>query len=172
MKKIIFLALCVLAAAGSVFAQPRNKPGPDDGTAFTPPAEETIRGNLGLSAGMISLESGGTRYYVMGLLRFVGFIDGLKEGAAVSLKGYAFDSPRLPGAKIFRPVEMQLNAKSYELAPPADFSGPGNGGWGDFPHHRNFRFRDGGPGDWDRGPGHQRQGGNGNGPDRRAPRRN
>jgi hypothetical protein len=168
MKRIMFLTLCVLTVVGVAFAQTGNKPGPDAGKGFTPPAQETISGNLGISGGMISLESGGSLYYVTGLNRFIGFIDGLKEGAAVSLTGYAFDAPRLSGAKVFRAVEMRLNDKSYELAPPAaELSGPGSGGRGGFAHCGNFRSRDGGSGDWDRGPGRHRRG---NGPDRRGPR--
>jgi hypothetical protein len=171
MKRIIFLALCVLAAAAAVSAQTGNRPVPDAGRGFTPPAQETISGNLGISGGMISLESGGGLYYVAGLNRFIGFIDGLKEGAAVSLTGYAFDSPRLSGAKVFRAIELRLNGKSYELAPPAgEFRRMENGprAWGGFPRGGDFRSRNG-SGSWDRGPGHHRRGSNG--PDRRGPGR-
>jgi hypothetical protein len=69
---------------------------------------------------MISLESDGSLYYVTGLDRFFGFIDGLKEGAAVSLTGYAFDSPRRSGTKVFRVTQLDLNGKSYDLALPAE----------------------------------------------------
>ena len=61
MKRTIFLLLCVLAAAGVVFAQTGN-PGPRPG-----PEPVTISGNLGITGGMISLESGGSLYYVLGL---------------------------------------------------------------------------------------------------------
>lgn len=172
MKRNIFLALCALIAAGVVSAQDGNRPGPDAGKAFTPPAQETISGNLGISRGMISLESGGTRYYIIGLNRFIGFIDGLREGAAVSLTGYAFESPRLSGAKVFRTVELQLNGKSYELAPPAgDFPRFAEGPRGRDGFHRrgNPCFRDGGSGRGGRGPGHHRRGWNG--PSRRGSRR-
>lgn len=161
MKRIVFLAFCVLAATGVVSAQA----GPDPGLGL--PEPETISGNLGISRGMISLESGGGLYYVAGLNRFIGFIDGLKEGAAVSLTGYAFESPRLSGAKIFRVTELRLNGKTYDLAPPAaEFRRMENGprAWGGFPRSGNFRSR-GGSGHWDRGPGHHRRGSNG--PDRR-----
>jgi hypothetical protein len=162
MKRIAFFALCVLTAAGAVSAQTGNRPGPDAGRGFPPPARETITGNLGISRGMISLESGGTVYHVMGLNRFIGFIDGLKEGAAVSLTGYAFDSPRLSGSKVFRVTELGLNGKSYDLAPPAaDFENRSQE-WV-YPHHRNSRSRDKGPGYWGEGPGRRRQERNGQG---------
>jgi hypothetical protein len=161
MKRIIFLALGVLAAAGALFAQTGNRPAPEP---------VTISGNLGITGGMISIESGGTRYYVTGLDRFIGFIDGLKEGAAVTLTGYAFDAPRRPGTKVFRVTELGLNGKTYDLAPPAaEFRGPGIGPrqWGGFPHGGNFSSR--GPGSRDRGPGRHRR--DWDGPDRRGPGR-
>ncbi|MDR1239375.1 MAG: hypothetical protein LBK27_04610 [Treponema sp.] len=156
MKRMMLAALCVLAAVGAVSAQTGNRPGPDAEKGFAPPAQETISGNLGISRGMISLESGGLRYYVRGLNRFIGFIEGLREGAAVSLTGYAFESPRLSGAKIFRVVAMQLGGKSYDLAPPVEaFSRPGDGPRNNFSHPGNFRFHGGDPGYGDRGPGYR-----------------
>jgi hypothetical protein len=74
----------------------------------------------------------------MGIDRLVGFIDGLKEGAAVSLEGWAFPLPRSENEQIFRAEKLTLNGKEYELGPrngPAltrnEFrpgSGPGNFG--------------------------------------------
>jgi hypothetical protein len=122
----------------------------------------TISGNLGITGGMITLESGGSLYYVAGLNRVIGFIDGLKEGAAVNLTGYAFEAPHRPGTKVFRVIKLDLNGKSYDLAPPAaEFRGPGNEPreWGGFPPGGNR----------DRGPGrHRRDRG---GPDGRNPGR-
>jgi hypothetical protein len=119
---------------------------------------------------MISLESGGVLYHTAGLNRFIGFIDGLREGAAVSLTGYAFDSPRRDGIKFFRVIELNLNGKSYELAPPAaEFQGPGSGprNRAGFPHHGDFSPR--GPGNRDRGPGRRHR--EWNGPNRRGSHR-
>jgi hypothetical protein len=122
MKKIGMFAFAALIATGLAFAQTGDQPnaGPKTGARFTPPEKSSISGNLGISRGMLSLESDGILYYVRGLDRFIGFIDGLKEGAALSLEGYAFDSPRLPGSKIFRVTELRLNGKSYDLAPPVE----------------------------------------------------
>jgi hypothetical protein len=160
MKRIIFPVLCVLILAGAAFAQtgrPSVRPGPEP---------VTISGNLGITDGRISLESDGSLYYVAGLDRFTGFIDGLKEGAAVSLTGYAFDSPRRSGTKVFLAVELRLNGKSYELASPAaEFRQPGKGPRG-IPHGGDFRSFDH---HRDRGPGHHRRGWDG--PDRRGPGR-
>jgi len=103
MKKTVLLCLLAAIVCGGVFAQ-------------TNPATTTIRGTLGLSAGRISVVSGDITYYVDGLQRFVGFIDGLKEGAQVSLDGYAI-APRTDGQtyRSFYPVTLTLNGKNYEV---------------------------------------------------------
>jgi hypothetical protein len=107
MKKIVLLCLLAAIIGGSVFAQ-----------ANTPTT--TIRGTLGLSGGRISVVSGNITYYVRGLERFVGFIDGLKEGAQVSLDGYA-TAPAIEGQRdrSFYPVILTLNGKNYEVGSPA-----------------------------------------------------
>jgi hypothetical protein len=106
MKKIVLLCLFTAIICGSVFAQ------------LTAP-KTTISGTLGLSNGRISVVSGNITYYVRGLGRFVGFIDGLKEGAQVSLEGYAA-APAIEGQKdrLFNPVTLTLNGKNYEVGSP------------------------------------------------------
>jgi hypothetical protein len=172
MKRIVFFALCATAMAAVVSAQAGNGPGLGPAAGTRPGLSEpvTISGNLGISRGMISLESGGSLYYVAGLNRFIGFIDGLKEGAAVSLTGYAFEPPRLSGAKVFRVIELNLNGKRYEMAPPVETEfGNRAQGWDMYSRHRNFRSRNDGPGNWGKGPGcHHRDW---DGPDRHGFRR-
>jgi len=112
MKKFMFLCLISSLLCGSIFAQ------------STPPATvptTTIKGTLGLSNGMISVVSGNITYYVRGLARFIGFIDGLKEGAQVSLEGYAA-APRTEGQKnsLFHPITLTLNGKNYEVGSKFD----------------------------------------------------
>lgn len=105
MKKIVLFVLLTAAAAGILFAQ----------TSAPAPAA-TIRGTLGLSSGRIAIKSGGLTYYVRGLERFIGFIDGLKDGAQVSLEGYA-SVPSVEGQteRLFYPVKLTLNGKDYEV---------------------------------------------------------
>jgi len=107
MKKIVLLCLFIAVIGGSIFAQSSAQ------------ATTTIKGTLGLSAGRISVVSGNIIYYVRGLERFVGFIDGLKEGAQVSLDGYA-TAPTIEGQKdrLFYPVTLTLNGKNYEVGSP------------------------------------------------------
>ena len=106
MKKIVLLCLFTAIIGGSIFAQ-SNAP------------TTTIRGTLGLSNGRVAVVSGNITYYVRGLGRFVGFIDGLKEGAQVSLDGFA-SAPTVEGQKdrLFYPVTLTLNGKSYEVGSP------------------------------------------------------
>jgi len=113
MKKIVLLCLLAAVMCGGIFAQSNT------------PATTNIKGTLGLSAGRISVVSGDITYYVMGLSRFVGFIDGLKEGAQVSLDGYA-SAPRTEGQKdrVFYPVTLTLNGKNYEVGSTAAFNRP------------------------------------------------
>jgi hypothetical protein len=106
MKKIVLLGLLTAVICGSIFAQ-SNTP------------TTTIKGTLGLSNGRISVVSGNITYYVGGLARYVGFIDGLKEGAQVSIDGYA-SAPTIEGQKdrLFRAVKLTLNGKTYEVGSP------------------------------------------------------
>jgi len=106
MKKIVLVCLFAAIICGSVFAQLNTQ-------------TTTIRGTLGLSNGRISVVSGDITYYVTGLARLVGFIDGLKEGAQVSLDGYA-SAPRVEGQnnRLFYPVKLTLNGKVYEVGSP------------------------------------------------------
>ena len=106
MKKIVLLCLVTVIFGGSIFAQ-SNTP------------TTTIRGTLGLTNGRISVVSGNITYYVRGLERHVGFIEGLKEGAQVSIDGYAA-APAIEGQKdrLFRAVNLTLNGKTYEVGSP------------------------------------------------------
>jgi hypothetical protein len=52
------------------------------------------------------------------LTRYIGFIDGLKEGAAVTLEGYALPSPQNNPVKFLHIQKMTLNGKDYDLAMP------------------------------------------------------
>jgi hypothetical protein len=123
MKRIVLFGLLALCTAGFVSAQMGSRgmgrwapPVPPSPQA--PAAEEiTVSGNLSIVHGRIALVSGDTTYYVGGLDRLVGFIDGLKEGARVSLEGAAYQSPGDPKVKILRVSKLTLNGKDYDLSP-------------------------------------------------------
>ncbi|MDR3193241.1 MAG: hypothetical protein LBT87_09270 [Treponema sp.] len=121
MKRIVLLGLLALCAAGLVSAQmgPRGMGRWGYPPLPQPPAAEqtTVSGNLSIVRGSIALVSGDTTYYVGGLNRLIGFIEGLKEGARVSLEGAAYQLPNDQKAKILRVSKLTLNGKDYDLSP-------------------------------------------------------
>ena len=75
-----------------------------------------VSGNLTIARGAIAVENDGVTYLTFGLNRFVGFIDGLKEGAQVTLDGIAMTNPQNDKVKVLRVHKMTLNGKEYDLA--------------------------------------------------------
>jgi hypothetical protein len=125
MKRIFCIALLALTAAVIVSAQQRGPPGYGRGEHHGPgyragPRETvTVTGSLELIDGTIALKQDTVTYYVMGLNRLTGFIDGLKEGAAVTLEGSA---RRLPGEGERRALlvsRLEINGKTYDNLTPA-----------------------------------------------------
>jgi hypothetical protein len=124
------LALCAITFV-SAHGNNRQKPGFPGGPHHTrewksgnqrnslpAPEETSISGNLTIAQGMIALVDKDTTYLLVGLNRYVGFIDGLKEGSAVSLKGYARSNPRDKNVKFMRVEKLSLDSKEYDLALP------------------------------------------------------
>ena len=119
MKKIALLCLLAAIICGSIFAQ-SNTP------------TTTIKGTLKLNGERFSVVSGNITYNVRGLERYVGVINGLKEGVQVSLDGYAA-TPATDGQRerLFTPVRLTLNGKTYEVGSPGSpNSGSGRNGSG------------------------------------------
>ena len=129
MKKLCFILVIAFVATGGISAQNWGNS-----------RSITIEGTLQLQNGQIAVSTGNAVYFVPELGRYVGFIDGFREGARVSVSGYA-------SGNYLQPVQMTLNGKSYDLrtnnfaqgyggygrgycAGPAGFGGGGRGGWG------------------------------------------
>ena len=94
MKKSIFFILLAVAVGGLLAAQNRNPWGwPDPRWQAAPLETLTVTGQLGILEGRIALQDKDIRYYVLGIERFIGFIEGLKEGATVTIEGYSRASP-------------------------------------------------------------------------------
>lgn len=110
MKKTVFVFMLVLSAM-ALFAQKAPEP-------------VTVSGKLALSNGHIAVQSGDTTYYVMGLQRLIGFVDGLKEGAQVSLEGFIREIKN-SNAKVMHASKLTIAGKTYDLAPAhaAGFAG-------------------------------------------------
>jgi len=68
----------------------------------------TIDGVLKLEKGIVAVASGDSVYYVPILNRYIGFIDGLKEGTKVSIEGSQIKD-------VIRPVKVTINGKSYDF---------------------------------------------------------
>jgi hypothetical protein len=125
MKRCLLLITALLLSAALVFAQaqpeePQNPgrfpPGPGPGFDSGPEQSRdnlTIQGTLGFVNGQIALKSGGTTYYVWGLDRLFGFVDGLKEGAAVTLEGYAEEISLAPEYRLFLAEKLVFNGREY-----------------------------------------------------------
>ncbi|MDR2792245.1 MAG: hypothetical protein LBB61_01080 [Treponema sp.] len=128
MKKIIIGSFVLLAAAGITFGQAAGVPKPQsdpqtdqrkrDSRAHQA-EKSTASGSLALVKGRIAVQSDNVTCYLTGINRLIGFVDGLKEGAKVTLEGYAITIPKSnPAAaeeKIFRITKLSFNGKEYEL---------------------------------------------------------
>ena len=103
MKKLVFITIITFLAIGTVSAQTWEG-------AVAPPA--TFEGTLQLQQGQIALSAGNAVFFVPALSQYIGFIDGLKEGARISILGYAFGNT-------LRPVQFTIDGRSYDLLPSA-----------------------------------------------------
>ena len=161
MKRCFLPVIALLFSVALVFAQaqpeePQNPgrfppgpgfgfgPGHGFGPGFGPgPGQSrdslTIQGTLSFVNGHIALKSGGTTYYVWGLDRLFGFVDGLKEGAAVTLEGYAEEIPMAPEYRIFLAEKLVFNGREYASLRPGSLL-PGR------PPEHTLSGKSGGPG--------------------------
>jgi hypothetical protein len=138
MKKILFVCIAAFAASVSAFAQGGKESVPNPPSGDRPPArfdrtfgdrpparpdrplaaqaeELTINGKLEWVNGQVAVKTGGKTYYVSGLSQFLGFVDGLKEGAQVTLTGRAFVNPQTPEYARFRTEKLTFKGKDYAL---------------------------------------------------------
>ena len=116
MKRIIVIVAAGLIAAASLSAQAFG-PGMNFAPGTAAVAQEIVKveGKLSLINGMIGIKDKDKTYYVGGLNRLIGFVDGLKEGAAVKLEGYAVAVAGAPEYLHFRATKMTFAGKDYDL---------------------------------------------------------
>ena len=145
MKRNVLFILLVFGLVGMAWAQgwPRMRPDPAPKSDGSKPHRElpaaetvTVSGGLIVAYGSPAVKSGDVTYLVKGINRLVGFVDGLKEGAQVTVEGPAITSPRDSKLKVLRPAKLTLNGKTYDLAPLA-FSAPFGPNRQSGPGHRN-----------------------------------
>jgi hypothetical protein len=91
--------------------------GPNPGWgSFSPPEKVKASGTLAIVRGSIAITSNDITYFARGLDRFVGFIDGFKEGAPVDVEGFARPFPQNDKIKLLEIQKMTLDGKEYDLA--------------------------------------------------------
>jgi hypothetical protein len=67
--------------------------------------------------GMPALKSGDDTYIVGGVSSLIGFVDGLKEGAQVTVEGTLFTFSGRTSLKYLQGAKLTLGGKSYDLSP-------------------------------------------------------
>ena len=90
----------------------------------------TMEGTLQLEKGLIALSSGDNVYYVPMLQRYAGFIEGIKEGAKISVEGFQFRN-------MLHPTKVTVSGKDYDF--PAFTPGQNNfQGYGQMQRRNDF----------------------------------
>ena len=120
MKRKSFLILFIAGLTAMTWAQGwehgRNAPN----RRQMPAAETvTVSGSLIVAHGMPAVRIGDTTYLVGRLSRLSGFIDGLREGAEVTIEGSAIASRRDTKLKFLNPTQLTLAGRSHDLTPAA-----------------------------------------------------
>jgi len=109
-KSVIFLIIAVLitgaVSAQAIQEQGANPPPRSSRTREVNPV--TVEGTLKLEKGSVAVENAGKVYVVPMLNRYIGFINGLREGAKVSVEGYEFRN-------VIRPTKVTIEGKSYDF---------------------------------------------------------
>jgi hypothetical protein len=75
----------------------------------------TVSGKLEAVHGRIALKDSGKTYYIVGISQLVGFVDGLQEGAKVSLEGWTRAFPGDSNSLVLRATKLTFNGKDYDL---------------------------------------------------------
>jgi len=144
-KKITVFMLISVLLAGAVYGQGiRNDQRTNDAQRRNDSQRNNepvaIEGTLKLERGFVAVESGDSVYLVPMLNRYIGFINGLSEGARVSVEGREFRNT-------IHPTKLTISGKTY------DFTANNRGQFGQGqnnprPERRNFNTpnRRNGPG--------------------------
>ena len=113
-RKIFFIAL-IIGLAAIVSAQEGSRRERSTGRSS---ANQTVTmsGVLVVANGMPALKSGDDTYLIGGISRLIGFVDGLKEGAQVTVEGRVVSFSRNNTLKYLQASKLTLGGKSYDLS--------------------------------------------------------
>ena len=124
MKRILMIALLALSAVSLIFAQgiedsraQSSRPEQRQRPEFTP-EKTSVTGNLTIASGMAAIKSNDATYLIPGLIQYAGFIEGVKDGAQVTIEGIS--APRRADVKtvMLMPTKLIIGNKEYELGRP------------------------------------------------------
>ena len=117
--KVLFIFLAIGLAA-MVSAQDGNRreraPAERSTSRSRTPVTVTVSGTMVVANGMPALRSGDDTYLIGGVSRLIGFIDGLKEGAQVTVEGTVITIPGRNNLKYLQGSKLTLGGKSYDLS--------------------------------------------------------
>ena len=118
MKRFALLGLLVLGFVTLVSAQSRNNWNwnlPQSRVPQVTSEKVTVSGDLTIVQGSLAVKSGDITYLTMGLRQFIGFIDGLKDGARVSLEGNAITRSSDANTKFLMVTKLTIAGKDYDV---------------------------------------------------------
>jgi len=138
LKRSVVLILLAFGLAAMVWAQgpagsagPKRAEGPAPGSAGArnPQREAkpvTVSGDIVIVRGSPAVKSGDVTYILNRNFSLFGLVDGLKEGAKVTIEGRAMGTPRDDKVMFLVPSKLTFNGKTYEnLEPPLIRMGQG-----------------------------------------------
>ena len=80
----------------------------------------TVSGSLIVAHGRPAIKNGEVTYIVGGINRLIGFVEGLKEGAQVTIEGYAMSRQKEDNLKFLMPTKLTLGGKTYDMGLPGE----------------------------------------------------
>ena len=129
MKRILMISVLVLAAGGMIFAQQANRSSQAEileakRAAALHASEKagsekiTVSGNLTIVNGMAAIKSNNTVYLIPRLIQYAGFIEGLKDGARVSIEGIPVPAKSDTKAVVLMLQKLTIGSKEYDMELP------------------------------------------------------